>query len=558
MKKFLYLVLLAFFPLSLMAQNWAAQNSQASSRLQCIAMSSGSNGWAFGDFGELITTTNGGTNWNMRILSPHYEFHACWAFNDSTILAAGEHATEEGFVVKSTDGGQSWFRDSLTFAERINAVSFINDMEGWAVGRDGYMVKTTNGGLNWTSMNSGTTERLYSVFFVDAQTGWVGGKDGTLLKTTNGGMNWSSQASSSDDYEGLFFLDSQKGWACAGNAIYHTTNGGQNWTAQSTGVLSELLDIVFVNDTVGWAAGLGGTLIHTTDGGQNWGPQASATTNDIYSLSMLSPFQGWLSGDGGAISRLGGGAVTAAFSAQQEYCLGDTAWFSDLSQGQIQSWRWDFGDGNSATTANSSHVFSSAGQFIVSLVVDNGFGAQDTSLLRIQVFDLPQAVISVASDTIYLPQSSPRPFMSTGANATSWAWHFGNGDSATFQNPSATYNMPGIYTVRLIVTNGICPDTAYQTIVVIETTALDPARASFELSIFPQPMSDQSRLEVKGKAGLYYQFRLYDMNGKKLIQKDFPGSERLILTRNNLSQGMYIYEVFAENGEFVRGKFWIK
>lgn len=41
---------------------------------------------------------------------------------------------------------------------------------------------------------------------------------------------------------------------------------------------------------------------------------------------------------------------------------------------------------------------------------------------------------------------------STG-NPTSWFWDFGNGATATLQNPSTTYFTPGTYTVKLTVTN---------------------------------------------------------------------------------------------------------
>ncbi|MBW8687925.1 PKD domain-containing protein [Chitinophaga sp. B61] len=38
-------------------------------------------------------------------------------------------------------------------------------------------------------------------------------------------------------------------------------------------------------------------------------------------------------------------------------------------------------------------------------------------------------------------------------NATSWSWDFGNGQTSTQQNPSATYNSLGNYTIRLTATN---------------------------------------------------------------------------------------------------------
>lgn len=60
--------------------------------------------------------------------------------------------------------------------------------------------------------------------------------------------------------------------------------------------------------------------------------------------------------------------------------------------------------------------------------------------------------------------------LSTG-NATSWSWDFGNGNTSTLQNPTATYFTTGNYTVSLTVTNtnGFNTLTRNQYITVYET-----------------------------------------------------------------------------------------
>lgn len=42
---------------------------------------------------------------------------------------------------------------------------------------------------------------------------------------------------------------------------------------------------------------------------------------------------------------------------------------------------------------------------------------------------------------------------------TSWLWDFGDGNTSTVENPSHTYNAPGVYSVSLIVDNDLLPDT---------------------------------------------------------------------------------------------------
>jgi gliding motility-associated-like protein len=51
---------------------------------------------------------------------------------------------------------------------------------------------------------------------------------------------------------------------------------------------------------------------------------------------------------------------------------------------------------------------------------------------------------------------------STG-NPTSWSWDFGNGNTSTLQNPTATYFTPGTYTVSLTATNASGANTLLRT-----------------------------------------------------------------------------------------------
>ncbi|MDQ8181678.1 PKD domain-containing protein [Pelagicoccus sp. SDUM812005] len=48
--------------------------------------------------------------------------------------------------------------------------------------------------------------------------------------------------------------------------------------------------------------------------------------------------------------------------------------FFDESFGEIQSWRWDFGDGNSSTEANPIHRYAETGHYVVTLSVTNEAG----------------------------------------------------------------------------------------------------------------------------------------------------------------------------------------
>jgi hypothetical protein len=75
------------------------------------------------------------------------------------------------------------------------------------------------------------------------------------------------------------------------------------------------------------------------------------------------------------ISRLAH-TLEAAFSADAYIgAPGLTVQFKDLSIGDPTSWLWDFGDGNTSTAQNPTHLYSKTGTFTVSLTVSNAFGS---------------------------------------------------------------------------------------------------------------------------------------------------------------------------------------
>jgi len=54
-----------------------------------------------------------------------------------------------------------------------------------------------------------------------------------------------------------------------------------------------------------------------------------------------------------------------------------TVTFTDTSEGDIEEWLWDFGDGSTSDLQNPSHTYTSSGTFTVSLTV-TGEGGEDT------------------------------------------------------------------------------------------------------------------------------------------------------------------------------------
>ncbi len=131
--------------------------------------------------------------------------------------------------------------------------------------------------------------------------------------------------------------------------------------------------------------------------------------------------------------------------------------FTDTSTGNPESWNWDFGDGSTSTGPNPVHAFITAGAFDVNLTVSRGFN-KDTSTQTIVAGGVPATDFVADSTTVSV--NTPVHFTDNTLNSpTFWSWDFGDGSTATEQNPTHAYPVKGIFTVTLTATNNYGKDT---------------------------------------------------------------------------------------------------
>jgi PKD repeat protein len=138
--------------------------------------------------------------------------------------------------------------------------------------------------------------------------------------------------------------------------------------------------------------------------------------------------------------------------------------FANTSTGAV-SYIWKFHDGTQSTIANASKFYNSFGTFAVKLLAINSTGCVDSITQNITVAEKPIASFNVsnsggscAGTTVFTMSNT-----SSRLNVPNYFWQFGNGATAAVQNPSVTYANPGIYTIKLTVTNANgCVDTAIQ------------------------------------------------------------------------------------------------
>lgn len=145
-------------------------------------------------------------------------------------------------------------------------------------------------------------------------------------------------------------------------------------------------------------------------------------------------------------------------------CLHYPSRFTDQSvanYGIIDSWEWDFGDGNTSTQQHPNHAYSSPGTYMVRLIIETGIGCRDTAWGLAQVYPLPVVNFTASPicddyDTYFTDLSIPN-----AESIVSWYWQFGDGYASYQQHPNHIYAAPGFYDVTLTVenSNGCVADT---------------------------------------------------------------------------------------------------
>ncbi len=119
---------------------------------------------------------------------------------------------------------------------------------------------------------------------------------------------------------------------------------------------------------------------------------------------------------------------------------------------EASSHLWDFGDNQSSSLQNPTHVYQ-AGIYNVSLITDT-----NTIVKTINVTGL-------LADFTYVIIKNKVRFTNTSI-ASKYSWQFGNGVTSSIKNPITTYYRKGVYNVKLTVYKGNLVNTIVKQIII--------------------------------------------------------------------------------------------
>ncbi len=130
---------------------------------------------------------------------------------------------------------------------------------------------------------------------------------------------------------------------------------------------------------------------------------------------------------------------------------------SSDTEGPLTNYVWEFGDGTNEQSAVAiiNHFYTTAGSLTATVTVTDSAGATSSASVNLLIRDsyaLPSANFTAKPTVGYGPLAVDFIEDPT-SHITSRLWTFGDGGTATTQNPTRTYNAAGNYTVNFKATN---------------------------------------------------------------------------------------------------------
>ena len=108
MKRIVIIVVLLIISTTANAQ-WYSETDPVSWYLYGVHFINADTGWATGDTGTILKTTDGGSTWNKQTSFVSYSSLKCIYFVDANHgWAAGKY----GAITRTTDGGATWAPDT--------------------------------------------------------------------------------------------------------------------------------------------------------------------------------------------------------------------------------------------------------------------------------------------------------------------------------------------------------------------------------------------------------------------------------------------------------------
>jgi photosystem II stability/assembly factor-like uncharacterized protein len=277
-------------------------------------------GWAAGDSGTIVMTSDGGMSWStqpvpvefgiidLQILDERFG----WALAQQyPVDTSSEYGTR---VLRTTNGGSEWIEVS-SFTQFWHALEFTDSANGVFGGESGRLFWTSDAGTTWTEAVVDSPEfgrwPVENIDFYSANYGIATGGQyditGQAWRTVDGGKTWTWDRVATEPVFAVYFFDSLNVLGVGGDLDYGavkvwTNDSGLNWDSLYLGIWGQASGIDFRTASEGWAPlGFAGTYMYTLDTGRTWTSIYTPDSSGVHDVEFTDSSTGYIVGSHGTI-----------------------------------------------------------------------------------------------------------------------------------------------------------------------------------------------------------------------------------------------------------------
>jgi len=243
-----------------------------------------------------VTFTSNAQVWNQVTVPTQERLNDIQFVDDQIGFIVGENGT----ILKTTDGGESWVQPAVQGIPNVSTSNFIDiDMldalNGFlSINNSMSIYQTNDGGVNWTSVPNNNTNQCFprTIHAVSMSDFFVGGSDcfqgATINQVVSG--TWNNQTVNYQTFDTQHYIvdfdfEGSLGLAAVNNEYFlRTTDGGITWDSINSDIGNgHVLTSVMIasNDTcyAGYNQnGSGFGILFSADDGQTWQEDMSSAT----------------------------------------------------------------------------------------------------------------------------------------------------------------------------------------------------------------------------------------------------------------------------------------
>lgn len=204
-----------------------ARSVPTSATLTSVRFVDGSNGWAVGHGGVILTSANGGEQWLLQA--------------DGRPLAVSAQSAAEARAAAGDARSPALLKEGSQLVadgpdKPLFDLHFTDSRRGVVVGAYNLFFETTDGGKSWASaldrLDNPKSQHLYAIG-TRGDTWLLAGEQGLLFRSCDGGKTFQRLAS---PYAGSWFAlaaPAQGEWIVAGlrGHVFRSTDDGERWVA---------------------------------------------------------------------------------------------------------------------------------------------------------------------------------------------------------------------------------------------------------------------------------------------------------------------------------------